>query len=62
MAADQILVERVRTGLRAAADPTRAPQMQAYMKSAMPYLGVPVPAVRAVGPGRGDLAAAGLDG
>ena len=48
MPADRILVERVRAGLRAAADPERAPQMQAYMKSAMPYLGVPVPAVRAL--------------
>jgi 3-methyladenine DNA glycosylase AlkD len=48
VAADRILVERVRTGLRAAAEPSRAPQMQAYMKSAMPYLGVPVPAVRAL--------------
>jgi len=48
VAADRILVERVRTGLRVAADPLRAPQMQAYMKSAMPYLGVPVPAVRAL--------------
>jgi len=46
--ADRIFVERVRAGLRAAADPVRAPQMQAYMKSAMPYLGVPVPAVRAI--------------
>ena len=35
-------------GLAAAADPRRAPQMQAYMKSTMPFLGVPVPTVRAV--------------
>jgi 3-methyladenine DNA glycosylase AlkD len=46
--ADRILVERVRAGLRAAAEPERAPQMQAYMKSAMPYLGVRVPTVRAL--------------
>jgi len=46
--ADRIFIERVRSGLRAAADPDRAPQMQAYMKSSMPYLGVPVPAVRAL--------------
>ena len=45
---DRIFVERVRAGLRAIADPSRAPQMQAYMKSTMPYLGVPVPAVRAL--------------
>lgn len=48
MPADRIFVERVRAGLRAAADPVRAPQMQAYMKSTMPYLGVPVPAGRAI--------------
>ncbi len=35
-----------RAALRAAADPERAPQIQAYMKSAMPYLGVRVPDVR----------------
>jgi 3-methyladenine DNA glycosylase AlkD len=40
------LVEDIRRRLRAAADPQRAPQMQAYMKSTMPYLGVRVPEVR----------------
>lgn len=39
-------VERVRIELQRLADPERAPQMQAYMKSAMPYYGVPVPVVR----------------
>ena len=34
------LAASVRTALLAAADPARAPGMQAYMKSAMPYLGV----------------------
>ncbi len=34
------LRHRVRAGLRAVADPARAPAMQAYMKSDMPYLGV----------------------
>lgn len=34
------VVERVRRGLANAADPERAPQMQAYMKSAMPFRGV----------------------
>ena len=48
MAADRVLVERIRAGLHAAAVPDRAPQMQAYMKSSMPYLGVRVPEVRAV--------------
>jgi 3-methyladenine DNA glycosylase AlkD len=38
------LVAEVRAALRAAADPARAPQMQAYMKSTMPYLGVTTPA------------------
>ena len=40
------LVELIRTELRAQADPERAPGMQAYMKSSMPYLGVQVPNVR----------------
>jgi 3-methyladenine DNA glycosylase AlkD len=44
--ADLILIDRVRTALRAAADPSRAPRLQAYMKSRMPYLGVSVPTVR----------------
>ncbi|MET9325966.1 DNA alkylation repair protein [Tsukamurella sp. NPDC003166] len=42
------LVDGIRAGLRAAADPERAPRMQAYMKSAMPFLGVPSPAVRSI--------------
>jgi 3-methyladenine DNA glycosylase AlkD len=45
---DPVLVAAVHRQLAAAADPDRAPRMQAYMKSAMPYLGVAVPAVRAV--------------
>lgn len=36
----------VRTSLRAAADASLAPAQQAYMKSAMPFLGVRVPEVR----------------
>lgn len=47
-AVDQVLIESVRAELRATADPARAPQMQAYMKSTMPYLGVPVPDVRRI--------------
>lgn len=43
-----LLVEAIREGLLRAADPSRAPRMQAYMKSEMAYLGVPVPSVRAV--------------
>jgi 3-methyladenine DNA glycosylase AlkD len=42
------LVGQIRADLRAAADPARAPQMQAYMKSSMPYLGVPLPATRLI--------------
>ena len=36
----------LRDRLRAAADPTRAPGQQAYMKSDMPFLGVRLPDVR----------------
>ena len=35
------LAERVRAGLAARADPVAAPAMRAYMKSAMPFRGVP---------------------
>jgi 3-methyladenine DNA glycosylase AlkD len=42
------LVAAVRQRLSEAADPARAPQMQSYMKSALPFLGVPVPEVRAL--------------
>src|SRR3569623_968634 len=41
------LAKRVRAALEAAADPARAPGMQAYMKSAMPYLGVSAVPLRA---------------
>ena len=39
-------VTGIRARLAAAADPARAPAMQAYMKSAMPYRGVQMPEVR----------------
>ena len=42
------LVDTIAAQLRRAADPARAPQMQAYMKSSMPYLGVPMPATRLI--------------
>lgn len=42
------LVEEIRAGLRSAAEPDRAPGMQRYMRSAMPFLGVRVPVVRAL--------------
>lgn len=38
--ADQALIDDVRASLRAVADPARAPAMERYMKSAMPFLGV----------------------
>ncbi|GAA1988999.1 DNA alkylation repair protein [Microbacterium pumilum] len=42
------LADDIRTALRAAADPALAPGQQAYMKSAMPYLGVKVPEARRI--------------
>jgi len=42
------IVGVIRAGLRAAADPARAPGQQAYMKSEMPFLGVAVPEVRRI--------------
>lgn len=42
------LVAAVRQVLAEHADPAQAPQMQAYMKSALPYHGVRLPAVRAL--------------
>ena len=47
MAADAALIEHLRAELAAVADPARAPAMQAYMKSVMPYLGVPTTPLRA---------------
>jgi 3-methyladenine DNA glycosylase AlkD len=46
--ADQDLIEDVRRSLREVADPAKAPAMQAYMKSAMPYYGVPAPVTKRV--------------
>ncbi len=45
MTADE-LVDRIRRDIRESADPSRAPGMQAYMKSLMPYAGTGVPVVR----------------
>lgn len=42
------LATSVRLALAAAADPERAPAMQAYMKSAMPYRGIRSPDLRAI--------------
>lgn len=46
MAAD--LVAQLRDALAASADPGRAPDMQRYMKSAMPYYGITSPVLRGV--------------
>jgi 3-methyladenine DNA glycosylase AlkD len=43
-----VLLLKLRKALRLAADPAKAPAMQAYMKSAMPYHGVPTPRLRQV--------------
>jgi len=45
---DTVLIDQIRAELIKQADPGRAPGMQAYMKSALPYLGVPVPTVRTI--------------
>ena len=42
------LCRALRAGLQQRADPAKAPGMQAYMKSEMPYLGVQTPALRAL--------------
>jgi 3-methyladenine DNA glycosylase AlkD len=44
---DSALLLRARRELRRIADPRKAPWMQAYMKSAMPYHGVSAPLLRA---------------
>ncbi|MGN6299935.1 MAG: DNA alkylation repair protein [Angustibacter sp.] len=41
-----VLVTAIRERLRELAEPDRAPAMQAYMKSTLPFLGVRVPLVR----------------
>lgn len=48
MSVNKKLVAAVRSGLAASADPLRAPQMQAYLKTEMPCLGVPVPLQREI--------------
>ncbi|HEV2484864.1 MAG TPA: DNA alkylation repair protein [Terracidiphilus sp.] len=40
------MLSKLRKALKQAADPAKAPAMQAYMKSAMPYHGVPTPLLR----------------
>ena len=43
-----MLLHRVRVALCDAADPSKAPAMQAYMKSAMPFHGVSTPMLRKI--------------
>jgi 3-methyladenine DNA glycosylase AlkD len=43
VAAQPACVAAIRAAFAAHADPVRAPQMQAYMKSALPFLGIPAP-------------------
>jgi len=43
-----MLLLKLRKALQEAGDPVKAPVMQAYMKSAMPYHGVPTPLLRRV--------------
>src|SRR5271169_714755 len=43
-----MLLLKLRKALKQAADPAKAPAMQAYMKSTMPYYGVPTPVHRAL--------------
>ena len=43
MDADERLVKAIRTGLAELGDTVKAPAMRAYMKSAMPFRGVPQP-------------------
>src|SRR5688500_13965007 len=45
---DDALLTRLRAALREIADPARAPAMQAYMKSGMPYHGVPAQPLQAL--------------
>jgi 3-methyladenine DNA glycosylase AlkD len=47
-AADRALIAALRRELRASADPAKAPAMQAYMRSSMPYYGVDSPAHQAI--------------
>lgn len=48
MPANAALLDAVRRGLQEIADPVKAQPMQAYMKSTMPFLGVPAPERRKV--------------
>lgn len=59
-AADRGLIDAVRAGLAAQADPVKAPEMQRYMRSALPFFGVQRPGRAALA--RSVLPAHPLDG
>lgn len=46
--ADETLVRTIRAALSTAGDPERAVQQQRYMRSSLPYHGVPMPQVRRI--------------
>ena len=46
MAADNALIEAIRSTLAGAADPERAAGQQRYMKSEMPYFGLTSPQLK----------------
>ena len=48
MKTDSKLLKKLRAELSKVADADKAPQMQAYMKSKMPYHGVPSPIFKKV--------------
>lgn len=58
--ADRALIDALRGALAAAADPAKAPEMQRYMRSAMPFFGVQRPGRAAIA--RALFAAHPLDG
>lgn len=58
--ADRALIAAVRSALAEAADPVKAPEMQRYMRSAMPFFGVQRPGRAAIA--RAVFAAHPLDG
>ena len=47
-AQSEVVVARLRHRLAESADPVRAPKMQAYMKSSMPFRGVPATPLRTI--------------
>ena len=54
------MIDAIRSALAARADPAKAPDMQRYMKSEMPFLGVQKPARSEIA--RAVFAAHPLDG